>query len=73
MVCPHSTVSQSVNTTGSTAVLEDIAAQKHRSNGMFSTIVPVPYLTDKGRSKEHSISQTGTFYADGETMHNMNY
>jgi len=33
-----------------------------KRDGMFSTIVPVPYLTDKGRSKEHSISQTRTLY-----------
>lgn len=52
--------SQSVKIIGSTAVLEDKALQRHKSDGMFSTIVPVPYLTDKGTSKEHSISQTGT-------------
>jgi hypothetical protein len=54
--------SQSVNITGSTAVSVDKAAQRHKSDGMFSTIVPVPFLTDKGRSKKHNISQTGTLY-----------
>jgi hypothetical protein len=46
-ICPHSTVSQSVNVTGSTAVLEDKAAQRHKSDGMFSTLVPANYLTKK--------------------------
>ena len=43
-------------------MLEDKAAQRRKSDGMFSTIVPVPYLSDKGKSKEHSITQTDTHY-----------
>lgn len=59
MVCPHSTVSLSI-LLDLLHLLEDEALQRHKSDGMFSTIVPVPYLTDKGRNKEHSTSQTGT-------------
>ena len=61
MVGPYSTVSQSI-LLDLLLWLEDKAAQRHKSNGMFSTIVPVLCLTDEGRSKEHSVSQIGTHY-----------
>ena len=75
MVGPYSTVSQSI-LLDLLLWLEDKAAQRHKSNGMFSTIVPVLCLTDEGRSKQHSsITNRHTLYmyTDGATMHTMNY